>query len=70
MSVNRASTIIGDVSVVIEMQFDRCYVSPTYWLPLQVKEKVTQSLPHSEDGRQWNVNHFGFPSCIISVVTG
>jgi hypothetical protein len=57
-SINRASTILGVASCMIQAL---CYgISPysTYWQPLWAKENVTWSQPRSENERQQSFNGF------------
>jgi len=63
MSVNRAATILGQVSLVIENWFGCGYTESKYWLPLLAKILATHSLPHLENEHQRSVNDFW--SCIL-----
>jgi len=58
MSINRASTIVGLVSIVMEWWLDHCWVSLMHWQLSEAKETATWSPPHSANERQRSVNNF------------
>jgi len=58
-SINRASTMLGVTSSIIQGPEYGIYPWSMYWQPLWAKEKVTWSQPQSENERQQSVNDFG-----------